>query len=356
MLYLFGMSRPFLGKWANEFACLESIVRNSYGEESKKATFPEDKIRRKEGEILKLIIRNSRFGISHKDLADSIRIDRKNLGQYIKRLVSREIITRAPGKHGRYFPTVNVYESTVLAASLFGKVALSKLNVENCVVPKENTSPYSDYFSFNSTEDSLEKALFEFSNKIGAFITYVLIQAMNPRNNHIIRSEERDLDRDALVQEWTKNAIMTIVPFLLGAFKDAIFLDLDSIKPSDLDPKKGYDVIGDYFLTNPFYQMKAETITELGQKFEIIYPLLKYSFDDIMRKLPLAIENYQMAQSVRIDHFHARQKVTNNCKHEFRVAKERSVLFDGSRYIFPNLVRILHCPKCHKTKFPRSEL
>jgi hypothetical protein len=141
------------------------------------------------------------------------------------------MIIRAPGKHGRYFQIVNVYQNTILAASIFSKAAISKLNLENASTYSE------DYFSFKSGEESgLEKALFEFSNKIGAFITYVLIQAMNPRNEDIIRSEEKDLDRDALVQEWTKNAILTIVPFLLGAFKDAIFLDLDSIKPSDLFP------------------------------------------------------------------------------------------------------------------------
>jgi DNA-binding MarR family transcriptional regulator len=339
MLYLFEMSRPILGKRVDDFVCLESLVRNSYGEENKKATFPGDKIRRKEGEILKLIIRNSRFGISRKDLADSVRIDRKNLGQYIKRLTGRELITRAPGKHGRYFPSVNVYQSTILAASLFGEVAISKLDLEDA-----------------STERSaLGEALLDFSNKIGAYITYILIQAMNPRNEHIIRSEEKDLDRDALVHEWTKNAILTIVPFLLGAFKDAIFLDLNSIKPSDLDPKKVDGVVEDYILKKPFYQMKAETIIELEQNFETIYPLLKYRFDEIMRGLPLATKNYQTAQSVRTDHFCMRQKVENSCKHEFRIAKGRSVLFDGSRYTVPNLDKILHCPKCHKTKFPRPE-
>ena len=62
-----------------------------------------------------------------------------------------------------------------------------------------------------------------FSNKIGAFITYILIHAMNLRNEHIIRSDETDLDRDALVQEWTKNAVLSIIPFLLVKFKDSNF-------------------------------------------------------------------------------------------------------------------------------------
>lgn len=40
--------------------------------------------------------------------------------------------------------------------------------------------------------------LFEFSNRIGAFATYVLIQAMNPNNNNL----ENKKEQEALVQEW----------------------------------------------------------------------------------------------------------------------------------------------------------
>ena len=43
-----GWTVPF---WVSDddFACLESIVRNSYGENNKKDTFPADRIRKKEG-------------------------------------------------------------------------------------------------------------------------------------------------------------------------------------------------------------------------------------------------------------------------------------------------------------------
>jgi hypothetical protein len=353
------MNRPIMGQRKDDFSCLESIVRNSYGEDNKEATFSGDIIRRKEGEILKLIIMNSRFGISHKDLADHVGLDRKNLRLYIKRLIGRKLISRSSGKQGKYFPMANVYQNALLTASFFGEVAISKLfNAQNYIVPKENTyNTYSDHFTLNFTEDSsLERTLFEFSNKIGAFITYVLIHAMNPRNEHIIKSDEKDLDKDALVQEWTKNAIFSIIPFLLREFKEAIFLDLDSIMPSDFDPKKIGDVVGDYICKKPFFQLKSETVAELGQKFEALYPIVKYRLDDILKGLPAAIENYQAAQRTREDHYHMWQKVVNACSHEFRAAKERLVIFDdGSRQWVPNLNKIMHCARCHKTKFPKSE-
>jgi hypothetical protein len=210
-----------LGRRLDDFTCLDSIVRNSYGEDNKKATFSGDRIRRKEGEVLKLIILNSSFGISRHDLADRVGLDRKNLRPYIKRLINRKMITRASGKQGKYFPTANVYQDVLLTANFFGEVSISKLlSIENYVVPEQNQSTYSDYFSLKFTEDSsLERTIFEFSSKIGAFITYILIQAMNPENEYIIKSDEKDLDRDALVQEWTKNAVSSIIPFLLSRFK-----------------------------------------------------------------------------------------------------------------------------------------
>jgi hypothetical protein len=342
-----------MGQRVDDFACLKSILINSYGEDNKKATFLADATRRKEGEILKLIIRNRGYGISHKDLADTVKLDRKNLRGYIKRLICRKMIARAPGKQGKYFPTVNVYQDILLTASFFGEVSMSKLlDVRDYIVPKENVSTYSDYFSLKFNEGSgLERALFEFSSKIGAFITYVLIQAMNPKNEYMIKSEEKDLDKDVLVQEWAKNAILSIIPFLLAKFKGAVFSDLDSIKPSDLDPKKIDDVIGDYFLKRPFFQLKSDAIAELDQKIGALYPLVKYRLDEILKGLPVAIENYQ----IRTDYFHVRQKAENTCKHEFRVAKEELVVVDSLRQWVPIPNKIMHCPKCHKTKYPKSE-
>jgi hypothetical protein len=52
---------------------------------------------------------------------------------------------------------------------------------------KYDFTTYKKYFNFNIQEDMqdniiLEKELFEFSNRIGAFVIYTLIQFMNPDN------------------------------------------------------------------------------------------------------------------------------------------------------------------------------
>src|SRR5207253_3651249 len=71
-------------------------------------------------------------------------------------------------------------------------------------------------------EDRLEHSIFEFSNLIGAFITFVLIQATNPKNNRIINSKE-NVKRDELIQEWIKTVILPVIPHLAAEFRDSIY-------------------------------------------------------------------------------------------------------------------------------------
>lgn len=174
---------------------------------------------------------------------------------------------------------------------------------------------------------------------------------MNSKNEYIIKSGEKDLDRDALVQEWIENAISSIIPFLLRQFKYSVFSHLDSIRPSDRDHKQIHDILADYFWNKPRFQMKAKTIAELDQAFEALYPLVKHQLDTILERLPIAIENYQ----IRTDYYQIRRKVENTCKHEYKVTKERLVLFNGAKYWVPNYDKTMHCPKCHNTKFPKSK-
>ena len=44
-------------------------------------------------------------GISHNQLAESIRMNRKAIRPYLKRLTEMGLVTRDQGKHGKYFPT-----------------------------------------------------------------------------------------------------------------------------------------------------------------------------------------------------------------------------------------------------------
>ena len=353
MLYLNWGDPPHNGRKMNiDFACLNSIVRESYGQHNKKATLQADRIRRNEGKILKLIVFNSNFGISHGDLAKQIGLDRKNLRPYIKRLIDRKLITRSAGKQGKYFPIADVYRDAVLTANFFSEISMSKLLLreENYVIPEGYGSTHSNSFHPKFTEQSgLERAIFEFSNKIGAFITYILIQAMNLKNKHVINSREKDLDQDALVKEWIENAIVPIISFLPYELKFSLLYHLFSFSESDRE--KPYDEIRDYIGGKHMFQLNKKIIDEISRAFEGLYPQIKYQLDEILEKLPLAVDNYK----VSLDHYHEKVKIQETCKHEYQIVRDTLVELGGSMYRIPVVNKIMHCIKCHSTKFPKSK-
>ncbi|HET7284950.1 MAG TPA: hypothetical protein VFI70_09720 [Nitrososphaeraceae archaeon] len=68
------------------------------------------------------------------------------------------------------------------------------------------------------TDKSLEYSLVMFSSKIGAIITYLLIQSMNP-DNKIMGDTKNDEEKDLNVQRWIDDAISSLRPILLPVFK-----------------------------------------------------------------------------------------------------------------------------------------
>jgi hypothetical protein len=61
---------------------------------------------------------------------------------------------------------------------------------------------------------------------------------------------------------------------------------------------------------------------KVRSKVDALYPLVKYQLDDILKGLPVVIENYQEAQRTAAEHSHMNQIVENACEHEFQIAKE----------------------------------
>jgi predicted transcriptional regulator len=197
-------------------------------------------VRKVEGEILQIILKNSTTGIGHIELAKMVGLNRKNLTPYTRRLIQKKLIRRESGKQGKYYSTEEAYKDARLSAHVFGgnltwnllrkrKYFVTndeRLEVTDNTVPGWyclNFTGYRHYFEPKfREEDRLEHFIFEFSNLIGAFLTFVLIQATNPKNNQIISSKE-NVERDELIQDWIKSAVSSIIPDLVGEFRDSIY-------------------------------------------------------------------------------------------------------------------------------------
>ena len=118
--------------------------------------------------------------------------------------------------------------------------------------------------------------LFMFSNKLGAIITYLIIQAMNPFNK-IMGDTKNDEEKDLNVQRWIDDAMSSLRPALLPLFKDAISVHLESQYGNvNDDGSVTFDKAGLDFMSfgydRPLYTLKEEFISELMAAFSKSYP------------------------------------------------------------------------------------
>jgi hypothetical protein len=189
--------------------------------------------------ILKVILTYGETGISHKILAESIKLDRKSLRKYTKKLVEIRLIRRE-GKNGKYFPT-NVSKSWIyISADILGKrfrdmafpsikkeeeyfsipIGQREFRYEEPEPLKEVTSEYiiPRHPTEKTDEIDLERILFDFSNTIGGFVTFVLIQALNLSPGITERSEDFE-EKGLLAQKWIADILSIMSEDLIYVFE-----------------------------------------------------------------------------------------------------------------------------------------
>jgi predicted transcriptional regulator len=358
------------------------------------------KIEDKEREVYRVIrvyaINGER--LNHDKLAYLVDLDRKRLRRYTTSLTEKGLVKRESGPHGRYYLTKETHINPLLKAYLFGDnfrrnllekddLITTNKKVQYSIPPlgSKDFTTYRRYFEPKFSEkDKLERTLFEFSNRIGAFISYVLIQAMSRSGNN--EDIEDPKVQNVLVQRWVNTAITKILPHLAPQFKDSIdkslgqyyaekpipiriwkCLECNSIvedpngetnlvkmhqnktghtrgrwtdEPKQIYlPKKAYQ-----FGTTNRFLFDKKTDYRIRRSFEAIYPLINYEFEKIFQKLPNEIESYKKFQD-RMFHKWKQQEI---CDHEY--AKPTMTLQGYYRK---------QCSKCQhfkKVRKPLSEI
>lgn len=92
--------------------------------------------------------------------------------------------------YGKYFLTDKIFENPKFTASTFSKNAISKITdvdalTENPFVKVDENNIANGYIQ--------EYSLFAFANKIGAFIVYSMLEAMNPDNmKHLVKGIDKE--------------------------------------------------------------------------------------------------------------------------------------------------------------------
>jgi predicted transcriptional regulator len=298
---------------------------------------------KKELEIYDKVLEHAETGIAHGDLASEIKIDRKNLRPYMRRLMKKNLVRREDRKRRKYYPVTKYTRERPMAADLWGKQFLSKvlhygeINLDGEFVIN---SPYTNVKSI----DVLEHALVNFSNIIGGFITCTLVQAMNPSNN-ITRNVRDDKEKDLNVQIWAEDAISSILPYILQWFKWYVSLYLRSLDPkvhgTDYDIDAAIEPIMEYQTKRPLYTLNKEIIAELINALRNVYPNLSRELENIRTELPkLVIQGIDHRE-----HVARKCEIQKKCKHMFKTMPDKNPL---------EYSEVRHCTKCHITEKKRK--
>ena len=150
----------------------------------------------------------------------------------------------------------------------------------------------------------LEHSLFEFSNKIGGFITYFLIQIMDV--NRIKLTSNRSTD--FLLEEMARKAVSTIIPYAMSVFKDSVYKSVGKYPLTYEDKIK-------YLEKKPRYIFEKDIIKELRRSFVHIYPLMSYEFEKIDERLSNELASFKE----HLKYMHKKWKEQEACKHEYNV-------------------------------------
>jgi predicted transcriptional regulator len=77
--------------------------------------------RKRMNSIMNALISSQDQGMHHSQIAEYIGIDRKTLRPYIKHLMEMHLVTREPGRHGKYFPTTKRHRGTSVSADILAE-------------------------------------------------------------------------------------------------------------------------------------------------------------------------------------------------------------------------------------------
>lgn len=278
--------------------------------------------REKKNTILEIIrIYGMRDGISHHQLSKEVDLDPKNLRSYIVELIKKGSIRKGKGLQGKYFPTEEAFKDQLLNAYLFGNNFRKNILRKDLMITTnrkvEYTIPfpshcrdftiYKRYFEPKFDESSeLEHTLFEFSNKIGAFVIYFLIQIMDANRTKPQLMSNRSTDY--ILEEMLRKAVLTIIPYAMSVFKDSVY------KSVGKHPFNHEDKIR-YLEKRPRHIFEKDIINELRRSFVHIYPLMSYEFGKIEERL----SNEMVSFKEHLKYMHKKWKEQEVCKHEYNV-------------------------------------
>ena len=273
-----------------------------------------------EQQILDTIIYHGKNGISKKVLLENVPANQSTIYRITKKLALKDKIKimRRGQRTTYYINTDNVYIDSSIGASIVNRKYVANIIGEKRIVLAKNYQTYPEFIDYTTylnyfqpkftKESKFEEALFEISNQIGAYITYLFIQLSDPRNEIIFpysskRNVNNPINRSEFVDEWLRNAISTGLAEMLRKFWFK-FLNNVSLK------EKATIIKAKPFWT---YELDKNSVRRLSGAYSRLYPRMNHELNEIMSNLPHSIKSHKEFIS-EMEEFYNQQE---NCEHEW---------------------------------------
>lgn len=175
---------------------------------------------RSEKKILECILLSEPDGISTKELEERTGLNHDTISKHCKDLVEKRHIKKK-NKKARYHLNEEAYGDTKIRAILL-KQKTSKIMNWEVVADKENKFCILDKKTQGKYNEE-QFSMFIFANRIGAYITYLMLEAIRPKRLASTINGKQSMNvNDNLALEWIQNAIDPVS--LFGIFTDSLIV------------------------------------------------------------------------------------------------------------------------------------
>jgi hypothetical protein len=253
-------------------------------------------------------------GRSTGQLKEDTGLSRETIYTLCRQLEQAGLISKK-GKFAKYRLTNKALEDPALSSWIFSREAMKSFSRWTVMASRPNK--FSTINEENHAAEYLaQRELFEFGNKIGALITYILLQAIRPRILRINGTKTSGTAKKVQLsgKEKTEQAKLwvekTINPFRIlfefcrvptiakGLAVWAGDIPIDKSLPAEVQ-KKARDIQKKRRKINPQdplwtqFEMDEESFSKLTAAFAIIYPEINAQLELIRRTLPDKIEEHK---------------------------------------------------------------
>ncbi|MGI9009634.1 MAG: hypothetical protein ACR2F1_00400 [Nitrososphaeraceae archaeon] len=298
-----------------------------------------------EEQIKDVLSANPGKEVTKKDLLNLTTLNQSSIYRATLRLkAKKEIKIIRRGQRTSYIIIDPIKIDVILGATLFGKSSIQKLlnfrvpiitdevhyrstqdsddNNDLVTVINKNTKFFEP--KFITEIDDIEKFLFEFSNRVGAFIVYTILTSMHPDNELFKKVSVNK--RDKIVTEWINNSISSIVLNMIKRyFNEEAY---KSLKKYPI----GYEEKLKFMNKKSVFTFEKQNAKLLMDGFSRLYPSIFERLQDIRINLINAISSNKNFEQEVVDRW-------NNCNHEF-VGEPKETLYGYGKI----------CKKCNLFK------